>query len=66
MAKRKYTRMGEKPKAYECINKKCKWIGLDIEKLLKPINEYQKEHVCPKCGNANFYGLLENLNVSTE
>lgn len=58
MAKRKYCRMGEKAVAYECTKQKCKWQGTDEEKGRKRINEYRTEHVCPKCGNAEFYGLL--------
>lgn len=50
--------MGEKAVAYECTKQKCKWQGTDEEKGRKRINEYQTEHVCPKCGNAEFYGLL--------
>lgn len=60
MARRKYTRMGEVPAAFECTNAKCKWEGDEDGKDLKPINEHQKAHVCPNCGNDEFYGLLYN------
>lgn len=61
MPKRKYTRMGETPVAYQCTNKKCKWEGLDSEKVLsKPIDDYgMRIHLCPECDNDEFYGLLE-------
>lgn len=59
MAKRKYTKWGEEAKRYECTKKKCKWQGTDDEKGRKRINEYQTDYVCPKCGNNEFYGLLE-------
>ena len=58
MAKRKYTVFGEKPVRYECTKQKCKWQGFDKEKGLKKINDYQTAHVCPKCGNDEFYGLI--------
>ena len=58
MAKRKYTRMGENAVAYECTKQKCKWQGIDEDKVRKRINEYQEEHVCPNCGNSEFFGLL--------
>ncbi|WP_396153682.1 hypothetical protein [Flavobacterium sp.] len=58
MAKRKYARMGEKENGYECTKRSCKWQGLDSEKALKKRNENQTDHVCPKCGNNEFYGLL--------
>ena len=63
MAKRKYTKSGEEPKAYECTTKKCKWKGTDEEKLKKRTSKwgsrYEQEYVCPICGNNTFYGLLE-------
>lgn len=59
MKKRKYTRWGEEPKRYECSKKKCQWQGLDEEKARKRIDNYLTEHVCPRCGNNEFYGLLE-------
>lgn len=58
MAKRKYARMGEKVVKYECTKRKCKWQGTDDEKARKRLNEYQEEHICPKCGNNEFYGLV--------
>ena len=59
MAKRKFTKHGEKAKAYQCIKQKCKWEGTDEQKGRKRINMYQEEMICPKCGNNEFYGLLE-------
>ena len=58
-AKRKYARMGEKSVKNQCTNKKCKWQGKDEEKSTKRIDEYMTELVCPKCGNNEFYGLLQ-------
>lgn len=59
MAKRKYTKWGEKAVAYSCTNKKCKWEGLDYAKLKKPLSRNSWTLVCPDCGNDEFYGLLE-------
>ena len=59
MAKRKFTKHGEDPKAYQCTKQKCKWEGTDEQKESKRINMYQEEMICPKCGNNEFYGLLE-------
>lgn len=58
MAKRKYTKMGETPSAYECTKKACKWQGTDDEKSRKEIEKGCLEYVCPKCGNNEFYGLI--------
>jgi cytochrome c-type biogenesis protein CcmH/NrfF len=58
MAKRKYTRWGEKAVRNECTKSKCKWQGTDEEKNRNRLNDYQEELVCPKCGNNEFYGLL--------
>jgi len=59
--KRKYTRIGENPVAYECCKKNCKWQGLHSEKYNVLTNpEYgERTEVCPECGNDIFYGLLE-------
>jgi hypothetical protein len=57
--KRKYTRFGETPVRYECTNKKCKWQGTDDEKARVQKSQSIQEHVCPKCNNPEFYGLLE-------
>lgn len=59
MAKRKYTRNGEEPQGYECCKKKCKWQGTDEQKGSKRISSIETELVCPKCGNNEFYGILE-------
>lgn len=59
MAKRKYTRMGETPIAFECTKTKCKWQGTADQKASKRINEYSTESICPECGHNEFYGLLE-------
>ena len=48
MAKRRYTRWGEKAVAHSCTNRKCNWEGLDSEKeWSKPINkdEIGRAHV---------------------
>ncbi|PIE50740.1 MAG: hypothetical protein CSA38_01880 [Flavobacteriales bacterium] len=59
MAKRKYARMSDKEVAYECT--RCKWQGLEEEKNSKNIDPEIEmyEHICPNCGNNEFYGLLE-------
>lgn len=59
MAKRKYSRMGETPVAYECTKTKCKWQGTGDQKASKRFNAFTIEHICPVCGNNEFYGLLE-------
>lgn len=62
MPKRKYTIHGETPAAYECTNKKCKWQGLDSEKVKKPIKGWgagATQNVCPNCLKPEFYGLLD-------
>lgn len=56
--KRKYARYGEKGEGYECTNSKCKWQGLDKDKIEIP-HEVGYELVCPKCHNNEFYQLLE-------
>lgn len=56
--KRKYARMGEDVERYQCTKPKCKWQGKDEDKARKQISDIQQEHVCPKCGNNEFYGLL--------
>lgn len=61
MAKRKYARYGEKPIAYQCTNRKCKWEGKDEEKNSVELEDKfwaSSELVCPKCGNNEFYGLI--------
>lgn len=58
--KRKYTRSGEEPKAFECTNRKCKWQGTDADKALtKRSGEVGTVLTCPDCHNDEFYGLLE-------
>lgn len=57
MSKRKYTRSGETPTSYQCTKAKCKWEGSQIEKEEEMENGWLV-HVCPKCGNDEFYGLL--------
>lgn len=59
MAKRKYTRSGDKAEAYECTKKSCKWQGTQSEKSQRQLESGWLEDVCPKCGNNEFYGLLE-------
>lgn len=58
MAKRKYTRSGETPKAYKCTNRKCGWEGTGDQRAKKPKGEWLHS-VCPECSNDEFYGLLE-------
>jgi len=60
MAKRKYVISGETPVAYECTKRKCKWQGTDEEKSSRLVSSIEREYVCPKCGNPEFYGLLEH------
>lgn len=59
IAKRKYTRFGEKAKAFECTNKKCKWQGQESEKVIVWKSPSYGDHTCPNCANEEFYGLLE-------
>lgn len=57
MAKRKFTKNGEKPSKYRCT--KCKWEGKRDEKFIAEIEGKDfYELICPKCGNNEFYGLL--------
>jgi len=56
--RRKYTIAGENPTKYECIKRKCKWQGTDEDKYQKKLDDGYFEHVCPNCGNNEFYGLL--------
>lgn len=61
MAAKKYTKIGETPKAFECANKKCKWKGDDEDKAKKPNPDgWGDTLVCPKCSNEEFYGLLSD------
>lgn len=57
--KRKYTRMSERPVRYECTKRKCKWQGTDQEKDNIQVSSIEWHLSCPKCGNEEFYGLLE-------
>lgn len=59
MAKRKYTRIGEDPVAYECCNRKCKWQGTADEKGTNYQGDGYSESICPKCCGNEFYGLLD-------
>lgn len=58
--KRKYakTLSGEKATAFECTKRKCKWVGAQSEKQDRKDSNGWTTHVCPKCGNEEFYGLL--------
>ena len=60
MAKRKYTRSGETAVRYECTKRACKWQGKEEEKEKAPskVDKGWYDHVCPNCGNNEFYGLL--------
>ena len=63
MSKRKYVRMGENAAAYQCTNKDCNWQGLDkewVQKNTDPEYPSTTTSTCPKCGNDEFYGLLEH------
>lgn len=33
----------------------CKWKGIYPQLALKRIDEVEQEHICPKCGNNEFY-----------
>ncbi len=57
----KYTPYGETPIKYECCKKSCKWQGTLEEQATRKTSDNSKEHICPKCGNNEFYGLREGL-----
>lgn len=59
MANRKYTKFGETPVAFECSKPKCKWQGVEKSKTQIKNRSGWLESVCPKCGNPEFYGLIE-------
>ena len=41
---------------WECCKRKCKWIGTDDEKSLRDNNDgFSQTHICPECGNDEFY-----------
>lgn len=65
-AKRKYARNFEKVTRYECTRRKCKWQGTEKEKAEKRIDEFMTELVCPKCGNNEFFGLLDNTKTAQD
>lgn len=59
MAKRKYARHSDpRTKNYECTKRKCKWQGTLEQQPIKEIDPGHSQHVCPKCGNNEFYNLL--------
>lgn len=60
MSKRKYTKFGETPKAYECASKRCDWQGSSNEWVKIPSIEFDgmTDSSCPKCGCIEFYGLV--------
>ncbi|KGO88401.1 hypothetical protein Q765_00345 [Flavobacterium rivuli WB 3.3-2 = DSM 21788] len=58
MPKQKYAKNGEAAAAYECSKRTCKWQGTTDQKAEKYNGYGITEHVCPKCGNNSFYGLL--------
>nr|WP_322625668.1 hypothetical protein [uncultured Flavobacterium sp.] len=65
MAKRKYATFSDPEitnPTYECTKRKCKWQGKDNEKIQIQHPEYRSSttSACPKCGNNEFYRLLEN------
>lgn len=58
--KRKFTKWGEKPVAYQCTKQKCKWEGTMEQKVLKKDEDGWGSHYsCPNCGNIEFRGLLD-------
>ncbi len=63
MSKRKYTRFGEEPQAYQCTNAKCKWVGTDKEKIEVENKDGWTELGCGNCGKTEFFGLLVNPNT---
>jgi len=59
--KRKYARHSDtNSEKYECTKRKCKWQGTYEEKAEKKIEEGYYEKTCPKCGNNEFYNLINN------
>ncbi|AXG70452.1 hypothetical protein KORDIASMS9_02692 [Kordia sp. SMS9] len=61
MPTRKYRRTSDKgqPTHFECAKQKCKWMGTYDQKAYKPRGNGFTDHVCPECGNLEFYGLTE-------
>ncbi|MEG1540135.1 MAG: hypothetical protein RR383_09355, partial [Muribaculaceae bacterium] len=58
--KRKYARFGdEKSGVYECTNRKCKWQGTTDEQKYRKKDDIGYVHICPKCGNDEFYSLIK-------
>jgi hypothetical protein len=58
--KRKYTRSGDVAQGYECTKIKCKWQGTEDDKASRMKSGTSWiEHICPNCGNEDFYGLVE-------
>ena len=58
--KRKFTKWGEKPKAYQCTKQKCKWEGtLEQQELKKNKDGWGSHYCCPNCRNIEFRGLLD-------
>ena len=50
MGSKKYTRLNEKPKGFECANENCKWQGAEQEKAQKITAGVLLEKVCPPSG----------------
>lgn len=57
--KRKYTKAGESCLGFKCTKNNCNWEGLDEERSTVKKDDMWEEFVCPKCGNNEFYGLIE-------
>ncbi|KVV14834.1 hypothetical protein [Flavobacterium sp. TAB 87] len=62
MSKMRFVRYGEKPTAYQCTKKTCKWEGpFDQQVKVRKRRSCDSEYVCPKCGHNEFYGIVENI-----
>lgn len=60
--KKKYSKIGDVSLGYKCTKRKCGWEGLDEDRIEKPTDNIWTELCCPKCGNNEFYGLIEKPN----
>lgn len=65
MSNRKYVKTFEQPQAYECSNENCSWQGVDQQKHKRYEKDGWATHVCPNCGNDEFYRLSSKPTAPT-